>query len=107
MLCAYKYNRLIVGGYIVGLFCHCGVKIHLAMGSADTLDNQLNPQTQSLTVSCKILRSPSHESVTTDLSLFSVSSSAASEINSVKRLLSFSIRGHSPNPESRNTSSSR
>lgn len=66
----------------------------------------------ALTVACRILRSPSHESVTTDLSLFSISTAtAASELHSAgRRLLSFSrsgegptfvVRGHSPNPESR------
>ncbi|KAB0789954.1 hypothetical protein PPYR_15758 [Photinus pyralis] len=65
-------------------------------------ENQLTPQTPVLTVACKILRSPSHESVTTDLSLFSVSS-VASDLHSGRRLLSFSKsdRGHSPNPDSR------
>lgn len=76
------------------------------MASTESADNQLTPQTPVLTVACRILRSPSHESVTTDLSLFSVSS-VASDIHSGRRLLSFSksdnqfVRGHSPNPESR------
>ncbi|KAJ8952890.1 hypothetical protein NQ318_006506, partial [Aromia moschata] len=56
-----------------------------------------------------ILRSPSHESVTTDLSLFSVSS-AASDVHAGRRLLNFGkcdnnnqlARGYSPNPENRN-----
>ncbi|KAJ8968534.1 hypothetical protein NQ317_003281, partial [Molorchus minor] len=65
------------------------------------------PQTPVLSVACRILRSPSHESVTTDLSLFSVSS-VASDVHAGRRLLSFSkcdgqfARGHSPNPENRN-----
>ncbi|KAF5299479.1 hypothetical protein FQR65_LT01060 [Abscondita terminalis] len=69
-------------------------------------DNQLTPQTPVLTVACKILRSPSHESVTTDLSLFSVSS-VASDLHTGRRLFSFSKsdgRGHSPNPDSRSHS---
>lgn len=64
--------------------------------------------------SCKILRSPSHESVTTDLSLFSVSSIAASDAKNLNRLVGFktfgggggqqlsaTIRGPSPNPDTR------
>ncbi|CAH0553439.1 unnamed protein product [Brassicogethes aeneus] len=70
-----------------------------------TADNQLTPQTPVLNVACRILRSPSHESVTTDLSLFSVSS-AASDVHCGRRLLNFNkcdqfVRGHSPNPETR------
>ncbi|XP_014208535.1 uncharacterized protein LOC106639437 [Copidosoma floridanum] len=61
-----------------------------------------------LQVASRMLRSPSHESVTTDLSLFSVSS-IASDAKSANRLASFksysdvhlSGRGPSPNPESR------
>lgn len=71
-------------------------------------DAQLTPQTPVLTVACRILRSPSHESVTTDLSLFSVSSAASDGHVAGRRLLNFSkategqiIRGHSPNPEIR------
>lgn len=73
----------------------------------NTQQQQLTPQTPVLSVACRILRSPSHESVTTDLSLFSVSS-VASEAHGGRRLLSFNkcdgqfIRGHSPNPENRN-----
>ncbi|XP_044257940.1 uncharacterized protein LOC123007006 [Tribolium madens] len=76
------------------------------MTSTETTENQLTPQTPVLTVACRILRSPSHESVTTDLSLFSVSS-VASDAQVGRRLLSFGkcdsqyIRGHSPNPDSR------
>lgn len=68
---------------------------------------QLTPQTPVLNVACRIVRSPSHESVTTDLSLFSVSS-VASDAHGGRRLLSFNkcdgqfARGHSPNPETRN-----
>lgn len=67
---------------------------------------QLTPQTPVLSVACRILRSPSHESVTTDLSLFSVSS-VTSDVHGGKRLLGFNKcdtqlgRGHSPNPENR------
>lgn len=75
------------------------------MTSTENTDSQLTPQTPVLTVSCKILRSPSHESVTTDLSLFSVSS-VASDLQVSKRLLNFTkcdgthfVRGHSPNPD--------
>lgn len=70
---------------------------------------QLTPQTPVLSVACKILRSPSHESVTTDLSLFSVSSSTSDAHG--RRLLNFHkceggqfVRGHSPNPDNRNQS---
>lgn len=81
------------------------------MASTESAENQLTPQTPVLTVACRILRSPSHESVTTDLSLFSVSS-VASDIHSGRRLLSFSkgdcqFRGHSPNPDSRGQAGSR
>ncbi|XP_076258964.1 uncharacterized protein LOC143195576 [Rhynchophorus ferrugineus] len=66
------------------------------------MPNLIAPQTPVLSVACRILRSPSHESVTTDLSLFSVSS--VDSTTGGKRLLSFSKcdRGHSPNPDSRN-----
>lgn len=76
------------------------------MASSESAETQLTPQTPVLTVACRILRSPSHESVTTDLSLFSVSS-VASDAQLGRRLLSFGkcdsqfIRGHSPNPDSR------
>lgn len=61
------------------------------------------PQTPVLSVACRILRSPSHESVTTDLSLFSVSSATS---DAHRRLLAFgkcetALRGHSPNPDNR------
>ena len=62
----------------------------------------------SIQVTPRMLRSPSHESVTTDLSLFSISS-IASDIKYGNRLNTFksysdahlSARGPSPNPESR------
>lgn len=62
-----------------------------------------------LQVATRMLRSPSHESVTTDLSLFSVSSIASDAKSSVNRLATFksysdahlSSRMPSPNPESR------
>ncbi|XP_060527416.1 uncharacterized protein LOC132702654 [Cylas formicarius] len=69
---------------------------------------QLTPQTPVLTVACRILRSPSHESVTTDLSLFSVSSVASENAAcGGRRLLNLnkcdgSLRGPSPNPDTRN-----
>lgn len=67
------------------------------------------PQTPVLTVGCRMLRSPSHESVTTDLSLFSVSSLASEAAGKGVRLVSFKSctdvagRGPSPNPDSRST----
>lgn len=74
--------------------------------TATTDNSQLTPQTPILTVSCKILRSPSHESVTTDLSLFSVSSVASDVQVTTRRILNFTnkcdnhfARGHSPNPD--------
>ncbi|CAD6208695.1 GSCOCG00003505001-RA-CDS [Cotesia congregata] len=64
--------------------------------------------------SYRILRSPSHESVTTDLSLFSVSS-IASNAKSSNRLTTFksysdahlSGRGSSPNPDARDSQGNR
>ncbi|XP_075222387.1 uncharacterized protein LOC142325022 [Lycorma delicatula] len=61
-------------------------------------------------VGCRMLRSPSHESVTTDLSLFSVSSLATSEAaGRGPRLVSFRscdiARGPSPNPDKTHTPS--
>ncbi|XP_034194901.1 uncharacterized protein LOC117611100 isoform X2 [Osmia lignaria lignaria] len=61
-----------------------------------------------------MLRSPSHESVTTDLSLFSVSS-IASELRGVNRLVTFNSytdvhlagRGPSPKPNSRQIQTNR
>ncbi|KAL1461722.1 hypothetical protein WDU94_013594 [Cyamophila willieti] len=70
-----------------------------------------NPaQTPTLTVDCRMLRSPSHESITTDLSLFSVSSTHSLDTRGV-RLVTFraypdslaSVRGPSPNPDSKNS----
>ncbi|XP_063992610.1 uncharacterized protein LOC135170575 [Diachasmimorpha longicaudata] len=63
---------------------------------------------------CRMLRSPSHESVTTDLSLFSVSS-ITSEAKGANRLVGFKSysdvqlagRGPSPNPDTRENQSSR
>lgn len=60
------------------------------------------PATPILAVSCRMLRSPSHESMTTDLSLFSVSSLASEAINRHQKFLSFKSnepRGPSPNPD--------
>lgn len=68
-----------------------------------------NPaQTPTLTVDCRMLRSPSHESITTDLSLFSVSSTQSLDTRGM-RLVTFraypdslaSVRGPSPNPDSK------
>lgn len=81
-------------------------------------------QTPVLQVACRMLRSPSHESVTTDLSLFSVSSiasdaaaaaaaaggnSSSSGASNRLRLVTFksyseahlTARGPSPNPENK------
>lgn len=68
----------------------------------------------ALQVTPRMLRSPSHESVTTDLSLFSVSS-IASELRGVNRLVTFKSytdvhlagRGPSPKPDSRQVQSNR
>lgn len=70
-------------------------------------------QTPVLQVACRMLRSPSHESVTTDLSLFSVSS-IASEARG-NRLVAFksysdahlASRGPSPNPDTRQIQGNR
>lgn len=62
------------------------------------------PQTPVLTVGCRMLRSPSHESVTTDLSLFSVSSLASEAAGRNVKLVTFrpySERGPSPNPDTK------
>lgn len=81
-----------------------------------TVTNTLNTmQPPILTVtSGRILRSPSHESVTTDLSLFSVSS-IASDAKCGNRLVTFksysdvqlSARDPSPNPDSRQIQGNR
>ncbi|XP_012281365.1 uncharacterized protein LOC105700266 [Orussus abietinus] len=71
-------------------------------------------QTPVLQVACRMLRSPSHESVITDLSLFSVSS-IASEVKAGNRLVAFKSygdvplggRGPSPNPDTRQIQSNR
>lgn len=63
---------------------------------------------------CRMLRSPSHESVTTDLSLFSVSS-IASDAKGGNRLVAFKSfsdvqlagRGPSPNPDTRDSQGNR
>lgn len=85
----------------------------MTSNNTDNTD-QLTPQTPVLTVACRILRSPSHESVTTDLSLFSVSSVASDGTTNNRKLLNFPnksttnptnsnddhqfVRGPSPNP---------
>ncbi|KAF3424033.1 hypothetical protein E2986_02345 [Frieseomelitta varia] len=71
-------------------------------------------QCPALQVTSRMLRSPSHESVTTDLSLFSVSS-IASELRGVNRLANFKSytdihlagRGPSPKPDSRQVQTNR
>ena len=80
--------------------------------SSNTL-NTMQPPILTVT-SGRILRSPSHESVTTDLSLFSVSS-IASDAKCGNRLVTFksysdvqlSGRDPSPNPDSRQIQGSR
>ncbi|XP_046749605.1 uncharacterized protein LOC124413213 [Diprion similis] len=70
-------------------------------------------QTPVLQVACRMLRSPSHESVTTDISLFSVSSSASeARGNRLTPFKSYSdahlgSRGPSPNPENRQIQANR
>ncbi|KAJ1526106.1 hypothetical protein ONE63_009269 [Megalurothrips usitatus] len=59
----------------------------------------LTPQAPALSVSCRMLRSPSHESVTTDLSL-SLTASDVRHAASGLRLGAFNKRGVSPNPDS-------
>ncbi|XP_029156862.1 uncharacterized protein LOC114929477 [Nylanderia fulva] len=71
-------------------------------------------QCPALQVTSRMLRSPSHESVTTDLSLFSVSS-IASDLRSANRLVTFksysdaqlAARGPSPKPDSRQIQGNR
>lgn len=71
-------------------------------------------QCPALQVTSRMLRSPSHESVTTDLSLFSVSS-IASDLRSANRLVTFKSysdaqltgRGPSPKPDSRQIQGNR
>lgn len=71
-------------------------------------------QWPALQVTSRVLRSPSHESVTTDLSLFSVSS-IASDLRCGSRLVTFKSyseaqlldRGPSPKPDSRHIQGSR
>ncbi|KAJ9598047.1 hypothetical protein L9F63_026848, partial [Diploptera punctata] len=93
-------------------------KFKQAMTSTDSSDPKAPPQTPVLTVACRMLRSPSHESVTTDLSLFSVSSIASEAAGGgtrAMRLVTFksysdaqlAARGPSPNPDSRALQSAR
>ncbi|KAL6260236.1 hypothetical protein P5V15_007769 [Pogonomyrmex californicus] len=71
-------------------------------------------QCPALQVTSRMLRSPSHESVTTDLSLFSVSS-IASDLRGANRLVTFKSysdaqlagRGPSPKPDSRQIQGNR
>lgn len=71
-------------------------------------------QCPALQVTSRMLRSPSHESVTTDLSLFSVSS-IASDLRGANRLVTFksysdaqlTARGPSPKPDSRQIQGNR
>lgn len=74
----------------------------------------LTAQCPALQVTSRMLRSPSHESVTTDLSLFSVSS-IASDLRGANRLVTFksysdaqlAARGPSPKPDSRQIQGNR
>lgn len=82
--------------------------------STQCCNNLTEMQCPALQVTSRMLRSPSHESVTTDLSLFSVSS-VASDLRGVNRLVTFKSytdvhlagRGPSPKPDSRQVQSSR
>lgn len=82
-------------------------------GSGSSSDNLMTTQC-SLQVTSRMLRSPSHESVTTDLSLFSVSS-IASDLRGANRLVTFksysdaqlAARGPSPKPDSRQIQGNR
>lgn len=59
--------------------------------------SSIQPTTHALAVSCRMLRSPSHES---DLSMFSVSSLASDALYGKHRLVTFKEhRGPSPNPD--------
>ena len=72
-------------------------------------------QPPGLQVAYRMLRSPSHESVTTDLTLFSVSSIASDTVKCGNRLAPFksysdahlSGRGPSPNPDARENQATR
>lgn len=76
--------------------------------------NLTSTQFPALQVTSRMLRSPSHESVTTDLSLFSVSS-IASDLRCANRLVTFKsysdaqlvARGPSPKPDSRQIQGNR
>lgn len=82
--------------------------------STQCCNSLTDTQCPALQVTPRMLRSPSHESVTTDLSLFSVSS-IASELRGVNRLVTFKSytdvhltgRGPSPKPDSRQIQSNR
>lgn len=77
-------------------------------------NNLATMQCPALQVTSRMLRSPSHESVTTDLSLFSVSS-IASDVRATNRLVTFKSysdaqlagRGPSPKPDSRQIQGNR
>lgn len=83
-------------------------------GSAGGGSGLSTMQCPALQVTSRMLRSPSHESVTTDLSLFSVSS-IASDLRSANRLVTFksysdaqlAARGPSPKPDSRQIQGNR
>lgn len=82
--------------------------------SAQCCNSLAAVQCPVLQVTPRMLRSPSHESVTTDLSLFSVSS-VASELRGANRLVTFKSysdaqlvgRGPSPKPDSRHVQGNR
>jgi len=83
-------------------------------GGGGNGDGSLTMQCPALQVTSRMLRSPSHESVTTDLSLFSVSS-IASDLRGANRLVTFKSysdaqlagRGPSPKPDSRQIQGNR
>lgn len=85
-----------------------------SVASTQCCNNLTDTQCPGLQVTSRMLRSPSHESVTTDLSLFSVSS-IASELRGVNRLVTFKSytdvhlagRGPSPKPNSRQIQANR
>ncbi|CAK9800807.1 hypothetical protein ANTPLA_LOCUS2573 [Anthophora plagiata] len=82
--------------------------------STQCCNSLIDIQCPALQVTSRMLRSPSHESVTTDLSLFSVSS-IASELRGANRLVTFKSytdvhltgRGPSPKPDNRQVLNTR
>lgn len=102
-----------VGGHHIDRLLHSPVvPARSGMTSGDE-GSKAQPQTPVLTVGCRMLRSPSHESVTTDLSLFSVSSIASEAASRAVKLVTFKPytdmagRGPSPNPDSKGQTHAR